>query len=186
MIPSGIATTIYDQGNWQKPTKKVEPGVPRFCMRCRSAGGSLDVRAVAGGPALADDRARGGEPGWQSMFGMGLVETAEDFGVRSGDPTHPELLDWLAVGFMEGALARKRPPWVKQLVRTIVLSSTYRQDSRASEALLNVIRATSCSLGPRFRAEAEVVRDIAHGVGPARGKSGRPQFYPPVPESLFA
>jgi len=184
-------TTIYERGNWQKPTKKVEPGVPAFLHalpkdapvdRLTFARWLVDPRSPTTA-RVAVNRV------WQTMFGMGLVETAEDFGMRSSDPTHPELLDWLAVGFMEGSLGAKNEPWsLKQLVRAIVLSSTYRQDSRASETLLERDpRNRLLARGPRFRAEAEVIRDIAlTASGLLEEKVGGRSFYPPVPESLFA
>ena len=93
---------------------------------------------------------------WQMHFGRGIVETAEDFGSQGSIPTHPELLDWLAVRFVESG-------WdVKELHRLIVLSSTYRQSSNLTDELLardanNALYAR----GPRFRMTAEMVRDSA-------------------------
>jgi hypothetical protein len=93
---------------------------------------------------------------WQQYFGVGLVKTAEDFGVQGERPSHPELLDWLATEFV-------RTGWdVKQMQRLIVLSATYRQSSRTTPEL----RARDpenrlLSRGPRFRVDAEVVRDNA-------------------------
>ena len=93
---------------------------------------------------------------WQQFFGVGLVKTAEDFGVQGERPSHPELLDWLATEFM-------RSGWdVKRLQRLIVTSATYRQSSKETPALLakdpeNRLLAR----GPRFRVDAEVVRDTA-------------------------
>ena len=88
---------------------------------------------------------------WQSVFGIGIVETAEDFGVRASTPSHPELLDWLAVDFMDHDWS------LKHLLRTIVTSATYRQDSRFTNELLE--RDPNNRLlarGPRFRVDAEV------------------------------
>jgi len=127
---------------------------------------------------------------WQSIFGLGLVETPEDFGIRSPLPTHPELLDSLAVNFMEGSAPGGEPkPWsLKNLVRTIVLSETYRQDSRVPEMLLERDPQNKLlARGPRFRVEAEQVRDIALSAsGLLHEKLGGRSFYPPVPESMFA
>src|SRR4029077_13911064 len=93
---------------------------------------------------------------WQSMFGAGLVETAEDFGTRAPVPEYREVLDWLAVDFMEQGWSQKR------LIRTIVTSSVYRQSSQASAELMERDpRNIWLARGPRFRADAEVVRDIA-------------------------
>src|SRR3989454_1134676 len=67
---------------------------------------------------------------WAQLFGVGIVETEEDFGTQGTPPSHPELLDWLAVEFMEHG-------WdMKALLKTIVMSATYRQSSRATPALL--------------------------------------------------
>ena len=184
-------TTIYERGNWQKPARKVEPGVPAFLHALRKG---APVNRLTFARWLADPRSPttarvAVNRIWQSIFGVGLVETAEDFGMRSADPTHPELLDWLAVGFSEGTLGEKRTPWsLKQLIRAVVLSSTYRQDSRASETLLERDpRNRLLARGPRFRAEAEVVRDIALTTsGLLHEKMGGRSFFPPVPESLFA
>jgi hypothetical protein len=93
---------------------------------------------------------------WQQFFGRGLVKTSEDFGSQGEWPSHPDLLDWLATEFVDGG-------WdVKHLMRLIVTSSTYRQSSDVTPDLLkrdpeNVLLAR----GPRFRLDAEVVRDSA-------------------------
>jgi hypothetical protein len=117
---------------------------------------------------------------WAELFGRGLVSTPEDFGAKGEPPTHPELLDWLAVEFMDG--------WSqKHLLRTIVTSATYRQSSRLTPALL--ARDPSNRLlarGPRFRMEAEMIRDNALA---AAGLLSRKSFGPPVrpyqPEGLW-
>jgi hypothetical protein len=114
---------------------------------------------------------------WEQIFGRGLVETSEDFGTQGERPSHPELLDWLAVSFREGEMERRGDKetrrqgdkgnpqsmgWsVKRLLRLIVTSATYRQSSRATPALrerdpYNRLLAR----GPRFRVEAEMVRDV--------------------------
>ncbi len=93
---------------------------------------------------------------WQQYFGVGLVKTAEDFGVQGERPSHPELLDWLATEFV-------RTGWdVKQMQRLIVLSATYRQSSRATPASRALDPENRLlSRGPRFRVDAEVIRDNA-------------------------
>jgi hypothetical protein len=123
---------------------------------------------------------------WQQLFGTGLVKTAEDFGSQGQWPSHPELLDWLAVEFVSPTQAPSvisdpkseianppsenpgtRPvPWdVKRLLKLIVMSATYRQSSRVSPELAardpeNELLAR----GPRFRMDAEVVRDTALAI----------------------
>ncbi len=93
---------------------------------------------------------------WQQYFGVGLVKTVEDFGVQGEHPSHPELLDWLATEF-------ERNGWdVKQMQRLIVLSATYQQSSRATPELREHDPENRLlSRGPRFRVDAEVVRDEA-------------------------
>jgi hypothetical protein len=117
---------------------------------------------------------------WQAFFGRGLVRTSEDFGFQGELPSHPELLDWLAVQFMNDGWSLKR------LHRLIVTSSTYRQSSRVSSDLVsrdpaNVLMAR----GPRVRVEAEIVRDSALRVaGLLTDKLGGPSVFPPQPASV--
>ena len=93
---------------------------------------------------------------WQQLFGTGIVETAEDFGTMGQKPSHPELLDWLAVEFRES-------DWdVKHMLRLMVLSATYRQASEASEEKRQSDPGNRfLSRGPRFRLDAEMIRDQA-------------------------
>jgi hypothetical protein len=102
---------------------------------------------------------------WQAFFGTGLVKTAEDFGSQGELPSHPDLLDWLAVEFMTPE-SPATPPWdVKALVRLIVTSAAYRQASAVTPALAardpeNRLLAR----GPRVRLQAEFIRDQALAV----------------------
>lgn len=93
---------------------------------------------------------------WQQFFGTGIVKTAQDFGSQGEWPSHPELLDWLATHFMESG-------WnVKHLHRLIVTSAAYRQDSRVTPQKLEVDPENRLvSRGPRFRLDAEEIRDSA-------------------------
>jgi hypothetical protein len=93
---------------------------------------------------------------WQQFFGTGLVKTSEDFGARGEWPSHPELLDWLATEFI-------RTGWdVKGLVKLMVTSTTYRQDSRATAQLAALDPDNRLlARGPKYRLEAEVLRDDA-------------------------
>ena len=93
---------------------------------------------------------------WEQLFGAGIVPTVEEFGAQGAWPTHPELLDWLAVEFME-------QDWsFKSLLRTLVLTSTYRQRSAVNPELLEVDPNNRwLARGPRFRLSAEQIRDQA-------------------------
>lgn len=124
---------------------------------------------------------------WQQCFGTGLVKTAEDFGTRGEPPSHPELLDWLAIHFM-GRDREKDPGWdVKRLMRLIVTSSTYRQSSKASRELLAKDASNRLlARGPRFRLDAEVLRDQAlYAGGLLVEKLGGPSVKPPQPPGLW-
>ncbi|TAM81978.1 MAG: DUF1553 domain-containing protein [Acidobacteria bacterium] len=93
---------------------------------------------------------------WQEIFGKGIVETSEDFGTQGDPPTHPELLDWLATEFMQNNWS------MKHIIRLIVTSATYRQSSRATPQMIEYDPYNKLlERGPRFRVEAEMVRDIA-------------------------
>jgi hypothetical protein len=115
---------------------------------------------------------------WQQFFGVGLVKTADDFGSQGEPPSHPELLDWLAVSFQESG-------WdVKALVRTLVTSAAYRQSAAVPPALLQRDPENRwLARGPRFRLDAEQLRDNALFVsglldGTLGGKGVRP-YQPP-------
>jgi hypothetical protein len=118
---------------------------------------------------------------WSQLFGRGLVETEEDFGTQGLPPTHPELLDWLAVEFV-------RQHWdMKAILRLIVTSATYRQSSAAPPALLQRDPCNRLlSRGPRHRLEAEMVRDQGLAIcGLLSRKLGGPSVYPPQPAGLW-
>jgi hypothetical protein len=118
---------------------------------------------------------------WQAFFGTGLVVTTDDFGSQGGQPSHPDLLDWLAVEFRETG-------WdVKRLVRLIVSSATYRQQSAIPPGLVE--RDPSNRLlarGPRFRLQAEFVRDQALAAsGLLAPQVGGPSVKPYHPPGLY-
>jgi len=119
---------------------------------------------------------------WQAIFGRGIMESAEDFGTQSDPPSHPDLLDWLAVEFMEQGWSRK------QLHRIIVTSSTYRQQSSIDSELLKIDpQNILLARGPRFRLDGEVVRDLMlTASGLLSTKMGGHGVYPPQPESVTA
>src|SRR6218665_3214140 len=117
---------------------------------------------------------------WQNFFGTGLVKTSEDFGNQGEMPSHPELLDWLAVTFMESG-------WnVKALNKMIVMSAAYRQDSRVSEKGESDPENRLLSRGPAFRMTAEMIRDNAlFACGLLNTKIGGKSVKPYQPEGLW-
>jgi hypothetical protein len=118
---------------------------------------------------------------WQQVFGVGIVKTAGDFGMQGEWPTHPELLDWLAVHFTQSG-------WnVKELIRLVVTSSTYRQTSKASPELYDLDPENRLfARGPRFRLDAEALRDQALALsGLLVEKVGGPGVKPPQPDGLW-
>lgn len=118
---------------------------------------------------------------WQQLFGVGIVKTQEDFGNQGERPSHPELLDWLATEFVASG-------WdVKAMVRLMVTSATYRQSSSASPELYRRDPENRLyARGPRFRLDAEVLRDQALAVsGLLRSIIGGPSVKPPQPEGLW-
>jgi mono/diheme cytochrome c family protein len=175
-------THVLKRGDFLKPGQVVTPGVPAF-LHPLPAGVPLDRLTFA--RWLVDRRAPTTARAlvnrvWQTYFGAGLVATSEDLGTQSEPPSHPELLDWLAVEFMDRGWS------LKQLHRLIVSSATYRQSSKVAPGLhakdpFNRLLAR----GPRFRVEAEVVRDIALAAsGLLNAKVGGRSVFPPLPAFL--
>lgn len=118
---------------------------------------------------------------WQSVFGVGLVKTSEDFGVMGDRPTHPELLDWLAVEFIDSG-------WdVNHLLHLILTSATYRQASHVTPAKLVADPDNRYfTRGPRVRLDAEVLRDQALAVSQLlRRDIGGPSVKPYQPKGLW-
>ncbi len=176
-------THVLTRGDFLKPGKAVTPGVPAFlhplaekepANRLSLARWLTDRASPTTARALVNRV-------WQSYFGTGLVRTSEDLGTQGEPPSHSELLDFLAVEFMDQGWS------LKTLHRLIVTSATYRQSSRRTPELEqrdpdNRLLAR----GPRFRVEAEVVRDIALAAsGLLNPKIGGPSVHPDAPAFLF-
>jgi hypothetical protein len=176
-------THLLERGDFLKPRKPVAPGVPGFlhAMSATHSPTRLDfARWLVDRNAPTTARAIVNRA-WQAYFGTGLVATSEDLGSQGEQPSHPELLDWLAVEFMERGWS------LKVLHRLITSSATYRQSSKVTAELhardpFNRLLAR----GPRVRVEGEIVRDIALAAsGLLNPKIGGPSVHPPAPESLF-
>ncbi len=118
---------------------------------------------------------------WEQFFGRGIVETSEDFGTQGSPPSHPELLDWLATEFVHGG-------WhMKPIHKAIVMSATYRQSSSVAPALMDRDPYNRLlARGPRFRMEAEMVRDsVLAASGLLSRKIGGPSVFPPQPDGIW-
>ena len=118
---------------------------------------------------------------WQEVFGTGLVATSEDFGARGELPSHPELLDWLALDFRESG-------WdIKQFFRTLVTSATYRQSARVTAGKLETDPDNRLlSRGPRFRMDAEMIRDYALAASGLLVRTiGGPSVKPYQPDGVW-
>jgi len=210
-MPTPRPTHVLLRGEYDKPGKRVTPGIPAMfgpfpkeLPNNRLGFGQWLVRRDNPLTArVAVNRH------WQMLLGAGLVKSTEDFGAQGEWPTHPDLLDWLAVEFMEPTVGGLRlsetgqPPvagrsdgvakpqaaqWdVKHLLKTIVTSATYRQSSRAAKDLQqrdpdNRLLAR----GPRFRLPAEMIRDQAlHVSGLLVEKLGGPSVKPYSPPGLI-
>jgi len=176
-------THLLERGDFLKPKAAVTPGVPGFLNplpqgqpvnRLTFARWLVDRKAPTSARAIVNRV-------WQSYFGTGIVATSEDFGSQAEAPSHPELLDWLSVEFMEKGWS------LKTLHRLIVTSATYRQSSKVlPEAFVRDPSNRLLARGPRFRVEGEIVRDIALAAsGLLNPKVGGPSVCPPAPGQLF-
>jgi Protein of unknown function (DUF1553)/Protein of unknown function (DUF1549)/Planctomycete cytochrome C len=176
-------THLLQRGDFLKPGKTVEPGVPAFLhplppgapkTRLTFARWLTDRDSPTTARSLVNRV-------WQAYFGTGLVATSEDLGLQCDPPSHPDLLDWLAVEFMDSGWS------LKHLHRLIANSSAYRQSSRPTpEMLARDPYNRLLARGPRSRVDAEVVRDIALAAGGVlNSKVGGPSVFPPAPAFMF-
>jgi hypothetical protein len=178
-------SAIFQRGEFRSPGATVEPHVPAVLhpMKGEAAGKPtrLDLAkwlVSRGNPMVARVVVN---RWWAEFFGHGLVTTQEDFGIKGEAPTHPELLDWLACEFMDNGWS------MKNILRTIVTSATYRQSSKATPELLarddqNLLYAR----GPRHRLEAEMIRDNALAIsGLLSLRQGGQPIKPYQPDGLW-
>ena len=177
-------TRVFERGNWLVKGDEVNPGVPGSLSR---SGASVSADRLGFAQWLVSES----NPltartmvnrFWEQIFGFGIVETLEDFGSQGEPPTHPELLDWLALRFMNDH------HWsMKKLLRDIVVSATYRQDSRVSDEALQVDQRNKLlGRAPRLRLSAEQVRDQALGVsGLLSKKMYGPSVMPHQPDGIW-
>jgi hypothetical protein len=177
-------TRLLKRGQYDAPGEVVEPGVPEALLGAWPRGAPRNRLGLALWLTQPDHplTARVAvNRFWQQLFGTGIVKTSDDFGFQGEYPAHLELLDWLARDFVESG-------WnTKALLRTLVLSATYRQDSAISPALReNDPENRLLARGPRVRLPAEEIRDHALAVaGLLRHRLGGPSVYPTQPAGLY-
>lgn len=174
-------THLFERGNWLTPGEVVTEDIPE-ALGGMSEGETADRMAMA--KWLVDPEnpltARVAvNRFWEQLFGFGIVETVEDFGTQGIPPTHPELLDWLAVEFVQ------THQWsMKGLIKQMVMSATYRQSAQVDSLKLEKDpRNLLLSRGPRIRLSAEQLRDQILAVsGLLNPKILGPSVRPPRPE----
>lgn len=177
-------TRLFERGSFLSQRQAVEPGIPGALppLSAEAPRNRLGLAAwlvSAGNPLTARVTVN---RFWEQLFGTGIVASLEDFGTQGAAPSHPLLLDHLAVRFQQ------THSWsVKSLLREIVTSATYRQDSRATDELLERDPQNRLlARGPRFRLSAEQIRDQALFVsGLLSEKMYGPGVKPPQPEGLW-
>ncbi|MFM7842721.1 MAG: DUF1549 and DUF1553 domain-containing protein, partial [Planctomycetota bacterium] len=183
-------TNVHKRGDFLNLGVVVQPGVPAVLPsllppQAANGAGRLELARW-----LVDDR----NPltarvivnrYWQTLFGRGLVETDDDFGLQGTPPTHPELLDWLARQFQQP----DRAAWsTKRWLRDVLSSAVYRQSSAARPDLVELDpRNELLARQNRLRVEAEIVRDLALGAsGLLTTAVGGPSVMPPQPDGVYA
>ena len=175
-------THVLLKGNFLTPGEQVGPGTPASLHPWRDdlPSNRLGLAEWLVDPANPLTARVQVNRFWARLFGRGLVETEEDLGTQGTLPSHPRVLDWLAVEFRESG-------WdVKALLRRLVLSSTYRQSSHVDRDDERDPENVWLARGPRFRLSAEQVRDMALAVsGLLSDKRFGPSVYPPQPEGLW-
>jgi mono/diheme cytochrome c family protein len=188
---------LLNRGQYDQPGEKVEPGVPASLPPLppgapRNRLGFAQWLVDPQHPLVARVTVN---RFWQMIMGTGIVKTAQDFGSQAEWPSHPELLDWLAVEFREPSVNQPsainhQPPhqWdMKHLLKLIVTSATYRQSSRLTPELRERDPQNRLyARGPRFRLGAEEIRDTALSVsGLLAEKIGGPSVRPYQPAGLW-
>lgn len=181
--PARRTTQVHLRGNFLSPGAEVQPQTPAFLPALQSRGklpDRLDLARWIVDPQHPLTARVQVNHFWQHLFGTGLVATPENFGRNGQRPTYPELLDWLAAEFIDLKWSRKA------LIRTIVMSATYRQASSYRPELAERDPAnTLWARQNRLPLEAEIVRDSALAVsGLLRTELGGPSIQPVLPKGL--
>ena len=177
-------TYVLNRGLYNSPTVQVEPSAPKSILpydttrypknRIGLAKWTIDKRNPLTARVFVNQV-------WQDIFGRGLVKTSGDFGMQGELPSHPQLLDWLTVDFVEKG-------WdIKKLIKQIVLSATYRQSANVTQEKLKLDPDnTYLSRSPRIRVKAELIRDLVlESSGLLVKKIGGPSVKPYQPKGLW-
>jgi len=177
------ATKIHNRGNFLDQSGEVQAATPvsLFTFPAGSPKNRLGVAQWLTSPENPLTARVAVNRVWAHLFGRGFVETEEDFGASGATPLHPEVLDLLAVDFMESGWSFKR------LIKSIVMSAAYRQSAKATPELIESDRDNKkLARGPRFRLEAEMIRDQALAAsGLLSRKIGGPSVMPRQPDGLW-
>ena len=175
-------TFLHHRGEYLSPKQAVSPAVPAFlpALPKDAPANRLTFARWLFAPENPLTARVAVNRQWQAFFGNGFVRLLEDFGYQSQPPTHPELLDWLAVDFVKSGWS------MKKLHRLIVTSATYRQSSVVTRELAEKDRENLLlARGSRFRLDSELVRDGAlSAAGLLSSKMGGPGVFPPQPASV--
>ncbi len=175
-------TYVYSRGDYTSPLNEVQPNTPESLPKLnRPLRNRLDLAEWVVSPQNPLTARVAVNRFWQIFFGKGLVRTPENFGVQGEPPTHPALLDWLAVDFREHGWNMKR------LVRQIVMSATYCQSSRVSRELYSKDPDNRLlARGPRFRMSSLLIRDEALAASGLLNPAmfGKP-VYPYQPQGIW-
>lgn len=183
-LPAPRKTTVFIKGDFTRPAEEVTPGTPKVLHPLPKPAGlpnRLDLARWIVSPDNPLTARVIANRIWQQYFGRGIVETENDFGLQGTTPSHPELLDFLALQFMEQKWS------LKKMHRLIVTSETYRQSSANRPDLRekdpnNYLLARQS----RLRLDAEVVRDVSLAAsGLLSPKIGGPPVYPPIPDGVM-
>jgi hypothetical protein len=181
--PTLAYADVLNRGVFSARTERVRPGVPHF-LPALPMGAPLDRLSLAKWTVSPDNPLTARvvvNRMWSEIFGTGLVETTEDFGVMGAPPSHPELLDWLAVDFRDH-------DWdVKRFYRQLVLSASYQQSARVTPQLIEKDpKNRLLARGPRFRMDGEMIRDTAlASSGLLVEKIGGPSVKPYQPPGVW-
>ena len=183
--PAPRSTHLLRRGDYREPAEQVEPGVPGWLhpLPADAPPNRLGLAKWLVDPANPLTARVTVNRWWGEIFGRGIVPTTDDFGTQGELPTHPELLDWLALEFATG----ERPWSMKHILRLIVTSATYRQSSSTgAEQFRRDPHNALLARGPRVRLDAELIRDQALAVsGRLNRHVGGPPAYPPQPAKLW-